>query len=101
MRGEQLSPDHWLDMFRLLKLPRGTTLEKLTFGDIIKVADEIIANADAIKVFYYRRDYHHICYHPVKCLFALYAFTLAFYSFPNSVSFVSVHNCKYTVMIMI
>ena len=50
VRGEQLSPDHWLDMFRLLKLPRGTTLEKLTFGDIIKVADEIIANADAIKV---------------------------------------------------
>ena len=39
-------------MFRLLKLPRGTTLEKLTFGYIIKVADEIIANADAIKVIY-------------------------------------------------
>ena len=51
MRGEQLSPDHWLDMFRLLKLPKGTTLEKLVFGDIIKVADEIIANADAIKVY--------------------------------------------------
>lgn len=50
VRGEHLSSDHWLDMFRLLKLPRGTTLEKLIFGDIIKVADEIIANADAIKV---------------------------------------------------
>lgn len=50
VRGEQLSADHWLDMFRLLKLPKGTTLEKLTFGDILKVADEIISNADAIKV---------------------------------------------------
>ena len=50
VRGEQLSADHWLDMFRLLKLPKGTTLEKLTFGDIIKVTDEIIGNAAEIKV---------------------------------------------------
>ncbi len=50
VRGEPLSQDHWLDMFRLLGLPKGTTLEKLTFGDIISVADAIVINAAAIKV---------------------------------------------------
>lgn len=48
-RGELLSPEHWLEMFRLLKLPRGTTLEKLTFGDLLGASQAIVANADAIK----------------------------------------------------
>jgi dynein heavy chain 2 len=34
VRGETLSADHRLELFRILKLPRGITLEKLTFGDI-------------------------------------------------------------------
>lgn len=42
VRGEVLSPDHWHELFRMLGMPRGTTLEKLTFGDIIKVSDSII-----------------------------------------------------------
>ena len=42
VRGEVLSPDHWHELFRMLGMPRGTILEKLTFGDIIKVADAII-----------------------------------------------------------
>ncbi len=50
VRGEPLSQDHWLEMFRLLGLPKGTTLEKLTFGDIVSVADAIIVNSAAIKV---------------------------------------------------
>ena len=50
VRGEPLSQDHWMEMFRLLKMPKGTTLEKLTFGAIVQAADEIIANAKAIKV---------------------------------------------------
>ena len=50
VRGEHLSQDHWIDMFRLLGLPKGTTLEKLTFGDIISVSDAIAENASAIKV---------------------------------------------------
>ena len=50
VRGEPLSQDHWLEMFRLLGLPKGTTLEKLTFGDIVSVADAIVVNAAAIKV---------------------------------------------------
>ena len=51
VRGEPLSQDHWSDLFRILGLPRTMTLEKLTFGDVIKVADKIIENADEIKVW--------------------------------------------------
>uniref|UniRef100_A0A2C9KDD7 Dynein heavy chain linker domain-containing protein n=1 Tax=Biomphalaria glabrata TaxID=6526 RepID=A0A2C9KDD7_BIOGL len=49
VRGEPLSQDHWLEMFRLLQMPRGTTLEKLTFGHILAVSENIIRNAEAIK----------------------------------------------------
>ncbi|XP_071990308.1 cytoplasmic dynein 2 heavy chain 1 isoform X1 [Engystomops pustulosus] len=49
VRGEHLSPDHWLDLFRLLGLPKGTTLEKLLFGDLLKVADVIISKASELK----------------------------------------------------
>ncbi|KIH68598.1 dynein heavy chain, region 2 [Ancylostoma duodenale] len=57
-RGEVLSTDHWLEMFRLLQLPRfgiatehyrGTTLEKLTFGDLISVAPNVVANVEQLK----------------------------------------------------
>ena len=50
VRGEPLSQDHWLELFRLLKMPRGTTLEKLTFGQVLKASDQIIANANVLKV---------------------------------------------------
>ncbi|KAF1521633.1 Cytoplasmic dynein 2 heavy chain 1, partial [Eudyptes sclateri] len=49
IRGEHLSADHWLDLFRLLGLPRGTTLEGLLFGDLLKVADAIIEKATELK----------------------------------------------------
>ncbi|XP_040400085.1 cytoplasmic dynein 2 heavy chain 1 isoform X2 [Cygnus olor] len=49
IRGEHLSPDHWLDLFRLLGLPRGTTLEGLLFGDLLKVTDAIIEKAMELK----------------------------------------------------
>ena len=50
MRGDPLSADHWLELFRLLKMPKGTTLEKLTFGSILDSADEIAAKRDELKV---------------------------------------------------
>lgn len=50
VRGEVLSPDHWHELFRMLGLPRGTTLEKLTFGDIVAVSDAILSMC-APKVF--------------------------------------------------
>ncbi|XP_075054902.1 cytoplasmic dynein 2 heavy chain 1 [Mixophyes fleayi] len=49
VRGEHLSQDHWLDLFRLLGLPKGTTLEKLLFGDLLKVSDMIISKASELK----------------------------------------------------
>ncbi|KAJ8297986.1 LOW QUALITY PROTEIN: hypothetical protein KUTeg_024517 [Tegillarca granosa] len=49
VRGEPLSQDHWLELFRLLHMPRGTTLEKLNFGHILNASDGIIQNADALK----------------------------------------------------
>lgn len=53
VRGEHLSQDHWLDMFRLLGLPRGTTLEKLTFSDLLNVANTIVEKALELKVCLY------------------------------------------------
>lgn len=50
VRGEHLSQDHWLDMFRLLGLPRGTTLERLTFNDLLGVANTLIEKALELKV---------------------------------------------------
>ncbi|XP_075905861.1 cytoplasmic dynein 2 heavy chain 1 [Nelusetta ayraudi] len=49
VRGEHLSQDHWLDMFRLLGLPKGTTLERLTFSDILSVANTIVEKAVELK----------------------------------------------------
>ncbi|XP_074649972.1 cytoplasmic dynein 2 heavy chain 1-like [Tubulanus polymorphus] len=49
VRGEPLSQDHWLELFRMLKMPKGTTLEKLTFSHILNSANEIIRNAEALK----------------------------------------------------
>uniref|UniRef100_A0A3Q3KJ04 Cytoplasmic dynein 2 heavy chain 1 n=1 Tax=Monopterus albus TaxID=43700 RepID=A0A3Q3KJ04_MONAL len=49
VRGEHLSQDHWLDMFRLLGLPRGTTLERLTFNDLLNVANTIIEKTLELK----------------------------------------------------
>ncbi|XP_041438616.1 cytoplasmic dynein 2 heavy chain 1 isoform X2 [Xenopus laevis] len=49
VRGEHLSQDHWLDLFRLLGLPKGTTLEKLVFGDLLRVADVIVSKAPELK----------------------------------------------------
>ncbi|KAM6946318.1 LOW QUALITY PROTEIN: cytoplasmic dynein 2 heavy chain 1 [Aplochiton taeniatus] len=49
VRGEHLSQDHWLELFRLLGLPRGTTLERLTFQDLLSVADTITAKAMELK----------------------------------------------------
>ncbi|CAG6004611.1 unnamed protein product [Menidia menidia] len=49
VRGEHLSQDHWLDMFRLLGLPRGTTLERLIFSDLLGVANTITEKALELK----------------------------------------------------
>lgn len=50
VRGEPLSPENWIELFRIVKLPPATTLEKLTFGDLLAVADEISKNVTVLKV---------------------------------------------------
>ena len=50
VRGEPLSQDHWMELFRMLNMPKGTTLEKLNFGHVLTASDEIIRQADALKV---------------------------------------------------
>uniref|UniRef100_A0AAY5F0X4 Cytoplasmic dynein 2 heavy chain 1 n=1 Tax=Electrophorus electricus TaxID=8005 RepID=A0AAY5F0X4_ELEEL len=49
VRGEHLSQDHWLDLFRMLGLPRGTTLEKLLFRDLLNVTHTIVDKALELK----------------------------------------------------
>ena len=59
VRGEALSSEHWLDLFRMLKLPKGTTLEKLTFSDLLKVRGEIIKQAEVLKELNLRAQSEH------------------------------------------
>jgi dynein heavy chain 2 len=59
VRGEALSPDHWLELFRLLKMPRGTMLEKLTFGDILKARQEIANHGEQLKDLNIRAQAEH------------------------------------------
>ncbi|XP_057206860.1 cytoplasmic dynein 2 heavy chain 1 isoform X3 [Triplophysa rosa] len=49
VRGEHLSQEHWLDLFRLISLPRGTTLETLCFKDLLTLADSIVDKALELK----------------------------------------------------
>ncbi|XP_073674385.1 cytoplasmic dynein 2 heavy chain 1-like [Garra rufa] len=56
VRGEHLSQEHWLDLFRLVSLPRGTTLERLQFRDLLRVADNIIDKALELKVLSWARE---------------------------------------------
>ncbi|VDM11275.1 unnamed protein product [Wuchereria bancrofti] len=48
-RGEILSSDHWLMLFRILGMPKGTTLEHLRFGDLLNVHKMIVENLEALK----------------------------------------------------
>ena len=38
-----------IELFRLLKLPKGTSLEKLTFNDLLRVQQQIVNNIEALK----------------------------------------------------
>ncbi|TPP62130.1 Cytoplasmic dynein 2 heavy chain 1 isoform 1 [Fasciola gigantica] len=49
VRGDVLSPDHWLELFRLIGLPRGTKLDQLTFGDLLRVSRSIVEHTETLK----------------------------------------------------
>ena len=52
VRGEPLSQDNWVELFHLIGISKGMTLEKLTFGDLISHASGIINSAEALKVIW-------------------------------------------------
>ena len=54
VRGEVFSADHWHELFRMLGMPRGTTLDKLTFADIIQNSSSILSSSVALKELYSR-----------------------------------------------
>ncbi|KAF7232339.1 hypothetical protein EG68_08731, partial [Paragonimus skrjabini miyazakii] len=49
LRGDALSQDHWIELFRLIGLPKGTKLENLTFGDLIHVGKNIVVQSESLK----------------------------------------------------
>jgi dynein heavy chain 2, cytosolic len=59
LRGEALSSEHWLELFRVLKMPRGTSLERLRFEDLLKVKSEIKKNEEFLKELNARASSEH------------------------------------------
>ena len=49
LKGDSFSPDHWLDLYRLLGISTSISLEKLTFGDILGASEVINCNVEALK----------------------------------------------------
>ncbi|XP_063840903.1 LOW QUALITY PROTEIN: cytoplasmic dynein 2 heavy chain 1-like [Scylla paramamosain] len=49
VRGEVFSEKHWIEMYNLLGIPSTTTIDKLTFGHFLKVREEMVKQADALK----------------------------------------------------
>ena len=49
MRGEHLSSNHWVELYRLIGLPRTTDIAKLRVSELLGMADKIIANVAALK----------------------------------------------------
>uniref|UniRef100_A0A0N4ZU30 Cytoplasmic dynein 2 heavy chain 1 n=1 Tax=Parastrongyloides trichosuri TaxID=131310 RepID=A0A0N4ZU30_PARTI len=49
LRGEVLSVEHWLEIFRLLSFPKGTSLEKLKFIDLINAKEIVNEKIDDLR----------------------------------------------------
>uniref|UniRef100_A0A0N5CE75 Cytoplasmic dynein 2 heavy chain 1 n=1 Tax=Strongyloides papillosus TaxID=174720 RepID=A0A0N5CE75_STREA len=47
--GEVLSIDHWLEIFRILNFPKGTSLEKLKFNDLLNRKDIVNEKVDDLR----------------------------------------------------
>ncbi len=50
LSSDVYTEEHWHDMFRMLKMPQGTSLDRLTFGSILACSDDIVAHATELKV---------------------------------------------------
>ncbi|KAK4472017.1 hypothetical protein MN116_005393, partial [Schistosoma mekongi] len=49
LKGDHLTRDHWLELFRLIGLPKELKLENVTFGDFFPIISNIISQSDALK----------------------------------------------------
>jgi dynein heavy chain 2 len=49
IKGDIWTPEHWMEFFRLVSIPLSTKLAELTFGQILKVARNIIQSMKKIK----------------------------------------------------
>ncbi|XP_075248310.1 cytoplasmic dynein 2 heavy chain 1-like [Convolutriloba macropyga] len=49
LKGDSFSPDHWLDLYRLLGISHSIALEKLTLGDILGASETINCNVETLK----------------------------------------------------
>eukprot|EP00050_Salpingoeca_kvevrii_P020215 m.95860 g.95860 ORF g.95860 m.95860 type:complete len:4292 (+) comp8765_c0_seq1:164-13039(+) len=54
VRGDGFSPDHWVELYKILGLDRSITFDKLTFSNILAVADEVIAHEAELKDLHHR-----------------------------------------------
>ena len=48
-RGDNFTTEHWLDLFRLIQLPRGTSIDQVTLGMLLESADHIQLELESIK----------------------------------------------------
>ncbi|KAI8824969.1 dynein heavy chain and region D6 of dynein motor-domain-containing protein [Fimicolochytrium jonesii] len=49
LRGDSWTTEHWAELFRMLALPRGTTLSELTFGHILAAQGMVLEKINEIK----------------------------------------------------
>jgi dynein heavy chain 2, cytosolic len=49
VRGDALTPEHWAELYRMLGIPKGTSITDLTLGTFLNVADAIVKNSAAVK----------------------------------------------------
>ncbi|XP_071483964.1 LOW QUALITY PROTEIN: cytoplasmic dynein 2 heavy chain 1-like [Diadema antillarum] len=54
LSSDIFTQEHWMDLYRMLKMPRSTAVDRMTFGDILKTSDQIVANASGLKDLYNR-----------------------------------------------
>eukprot|EP00049_Salpingoeca_infusionum_P001770 m.50835 g.50835 ORF g.50835 m.50835 type:complete len:4155 (+) comp11193_c0_seq1:125-12589(+) len=54
VRGDAFSPDHWVELYKVLGMPPTTSFETLLFADIIKHGDQLAANEAHLKDLYSR-----------------------------------------------
>lgn len=55
-RGEVFAEKHWMEMYAMLGIPQAIPVEKLTFGDVIKVRAIVLYGCAVIGDYYALRE---------------------------------------------